>query len=59
MLLADAGARRLGRREAITAALAGSTFKADLMPYGPTKFVNGQNQGAQPRSCSRWAATSR
>jgi branched-chain amino acid transport system substrate-binding protein len=35
-------------KEKLTAALAASTFKAELMPYGPTKFVDGQNQGAQP-----------
>ncbi len=29
-------------------ALAGSTFSGHIMPYGPTKFVNGQNQGAAP-----------
>ena len=27
---------------------ASSTFKAKLMPYGPTKFVNGQNEGGRP-----------
>ena len=26
----------------------GTTFKAELMPYGPTKFVDGQNQGGRP-----------
>jgi branched-chain amino acid transport system substrate-binding protein len=35
-------------KEKLTAALAGSTYKADLMPYGPTKFVDGQNQGGMP-----------
>ncbi len=35
-------------KEKLTAALAASTFKAELMPYGPTKFVDGQNQGARP-----------
>lgn len=34
-------------KEKLTAALTGSTYKAELMPYGPTKFVNGQNQGAK------------
>ncbi|MFX8937920.1 hypothetical protein ABTN00_19940, partial [Acinetobacter baumannii] len=29
-------------------ALEKSTFADHIMPYGPTKFVNGQNQGAQP-----------
>ncbi len=52
-LLADA-IERAGRdgkgadRAAITDALASSTFADHFMPYGPTKFVNGQNQGAQP-----------
>lgn len=35
-------------RAAITDALEKSTFSNHFMPYGPTKFVNGQNQGAQP-----------
>ena len=34
-------------KEKLTAALASSTFKAELMPYGPTKFVNGQNEGGR------------
>ncbi len=32
----------------LIAALDGSTFSGHIMPYGPTKFVNGQNQGAAP-----------
>ena len=28
--------------------LASSTFDKSIMPYGPTKFVNGNNEGAQP-----------
>ena len=49
MLLADALERaRSGDRAAITNALATSTFSDHFMPYGPTKFVNGQNTGAQP-----------
>ncbi|MBL8326234.1 MAG: ABC transporter substrate-binding protein [Rubrivivax sp.] len=48
-LLADAIERaRSTDRAAITAALESSGFADHLMPYGPTKFVNGQNQGAQP-----------
>jgi len=35
-------------RAKIIAALASSTFSGHVMPYGPTKFVNGQNQGAAP-----------
>ena len=35
-------------RAKLTAALANSTFSGHIMPYGPTKFVNGQNQGAAP-----------
>ena len=49
MLLADA-LEHAGSadKSKLTAALAASTFKAELMPYGPTKFVNGQNQGGRP-----------
>ena len=48
-LLADAIDRaKSADRAAITAALESSTFADHIMPYGPTKFVNGQNQGAQP-----------
>jgi branched-chain amino acid transport system substrate-binding protein len=35
-------------RAAIIDALEKSTFSDHIMPYGATKFVNGQNQGAQP-----------
>ena len=49
MLLADAINRAKSTdRAAITDALANSTFSDHFMPYGPTKFVNGQNTGAQP-----------
>jgi branched-chain amino acid transport system substrate-binding protein len=48
-LLADAIDRAKSTdRAAIIAALETSTFSDHIMPYGPTKFVNGQNQGAQP-----------
>jgi branched-chain amino acid transport system substrate-binding protein len=48
-LLADAIERAKSTdRAAITAALEKSTFADHFMPYGPTQFVNGQNQGAQP-----------
>jgi branched-chain amino acid transport system substrate-binding protein len=48
-LLADAIERAKSRdREAITAALAASTWDKHFMPFGPTKFVDGQNQGARP-----------
>ena len=48
-LVADA-LQRAGSadRAKIIDALAGSTFSGHIMPYGPTKFVNGQNQGAAP-----------
>jgi branched-chain amino acid transport system substrate-binding protein len=48
-LLADA-IERAGStdRVKITEALAASTFTDHIMPYGPTKFVNGQNMGAAP-----------
>jgi len=35
-------------RGKIIAALASSTYSGHVMPYGPTKFVNGQNEGAAP-----------
>ncbi|MBA2965353.1 MULTISPECIES: ABC transporter substrate-binding protein [Ramlibacter] len=48
-LLADAIERAKSvDRAAITAALESSTYSDHIMPYGPTRFVNGQNQGAQP-----------
>ena len=48
-LLADAIERaKSTKREDITAALASSTWSGHFMPFGPTKFVNGQNQGARP-----------
>ncbi len=37
-------------RAKLTAALQSSTFSSPIMPYGPTKFVNGQNEGAAPVS---------
>jgi branched-chain amino acid transport system substrate-binding protein len=48
-LLADALERaKSADRAKITEALASSTWSGHIMPYGPTKFVNGQNQGAVP-----------
>lgn len=48
-LLADAVERaKSADRAAITDALASSTFSDHFLPYGPTKFENGQNTGAQP-----------
>jgi branched-chain amino acid transport system substrate-binding protein len=48
-LLGDAIERaKSSDRAAIIAALESSTFSDHIMPYGPTKFVNGQNMGAQP-----------
>ncbi len=35
-------------RAKVISALASSTYTDHIMPYGPTKFVNGQNEGAQP-----------
>lgn len=48
-LLADA-IERAGSadRAKVIDALAASTFADHIMPYGATKFVNGQNQGAAP-----------
>src|SRR5499427_4659052 len=49
LLLADALERAgSAERARIIAALESSTFAGHVMPYGPTKFVNGQNQGAAP-----------
>ncbi|HYL24236.1 MAG TPA: ABC transporter substrate-binding protein [Burkholderiales bacterium] len=48
-LLADAIERaKSTKREDIINALASSTWDKHIMPYGPTKFVNGQNEGARP-----------
>jgi branched-chain amino acid transport system substrate-binding protein len=48
-LLADAIERAKSRdRGAIADALAGSTWDKHFMPYGPTKFIDGQNTGARP-----------
>jgi len=48
-LLADALERgKSAKREDIINALTGSTWDKHFMPYGPTKFVNGQNTGAAP-----------
>jgi branched-chain amino acid transport system substrate-binding protein len=48
-LLADAIERaRSTKREDITAALEKSSWNDHFMPFGPTRFVNGQNEGARP-----------
>ena len=48
-LLADALERaKSADRAAIIEALAASAFSDHLMPYGPTRFVDGQNTGARP-----------
>jgi branched-chain amino acid transport system substrate-binding protein len=48
-LLADAiGRARSAKREDINAALASSSWDGHFMPYGTTKFVDGQNVSAQP-----------
>jgi len=48
-LLADAIERaKSADRAAIIDALGTSTFNDHFMPYGPTRFENGQNTGAQP-----------
>jgi branched-chain amino acid transport system substrate-binding protein len=48
-LIADA-LERAGSadRAKLITALASSTWSGHIMPYGPTKFVNGQNEGAAP-----------
>jgi branched-chain amino acid transport system substrate-binding protein len=49
LLVADALERAASiDRAKLLSALESSTFTAHVMPYGPTKFVNGQNQGAAP-----------
>jgi branched-chain amino acid transport system substrate-binding protein len=49
LLLADALERAASAdRAKIIVALESSTFGGHVMPYGPTKFVHGQNQGAAP-----------
>jgi branched-chain amino acid transport system substrate-binding protein len=49
LLIADALERAASAdRAKIIAALESSTFSGHTMPYGPTKFVNGQNEGAAP-----------
>jgi branched-chain amino acid transport system substrate-binding protein len=49
LLIADAIERAgAADRGKLITALEGSTFTGHVMPYGPTKFVNGQNQGAAP-----------
>jgi branched-chain amino acid transport system substrate-binding protein len=49
LLLADALEKAASaERPKVLAALEASTFSGHVMPYGPTKFVNGQNQGAAP-----------
>jgi branched-chain amino acid transport system substrate-binding protein len=45
---ADAVERaKTSNKEAVTAALEASTWSDHFMPYGPTKFVNGQNLGGR------------
>jgi len=50
VLLAADALNRAGTadRAKLNDAIASSTFSGHVMPYGPTKFVNGQNQGAAP-----------
>ncbi len=43
-----ASAAGSAERGKVITALEGSTFSGHVMPYGPTKFVNGQNEGAAP-----------
>ena len=49
LLVADALDRAASPdRSKVITALESSTFVSPIMPYGPTKFVNGQNEGAAP-----------
>ena len=55
VLLAVADALRRAAspdRAKIIAALEDSTFSSPIMPYGPTKFVNGQNRGGTGQHAS-------
>jgi len=48
-LVADAIERAAAAdRAKLITALENSTYQSPIMPYGPTKFVNGQNEGAAP-----------
>ncbi len=48
MLLADALERAKSTdKDKLIEALTTSTWSTDIVPYGPTKFVNGQNQGGK------------
>ncbi len=48
LLIADALERAASTdRAKVIEAIASSTFNDHIMPYGPTRFVNGQNEGAQ------------
>ena len=48
-LVADAiGRAGTVDRAKVTEALAASTWDGHIMPYGPTRFANGQNTGAAP-----------
>ena len=48
-LVADAVNRAgVADRSKVIQALAASDFAGHIMPYAPTRFVNGQNQGARP-----------
>jgi len=49
LLVADALSRAgSADRAKLTEAIAGSSFSGHIMPYGPTHFVGGQNEGASP-----------
>jgi branched-chain amino acid transport system substrate-binding protein len=48
MLLADALERaRSADKDKLIDALTASTWSTDVVPYGPTRFVNGQNEGGR------------
>ena len=53
MLYADALERAAtADKEKVIAALESSTWSDHFMPYGPTKFVNGQNTGGTHAACA-------
>jgi branched-chain amino acid transport system substrate-binding protein len=48
MLLADALERaKAADKDKLIEALTTSTWSTDIVPYGPTRFVNGQNEGGR------------
>ena len=58
LLVADALSRAgTADRAKLLEAISDSTFSGHIMPYGPTKFVGGQNTGRRRPTCKCRAAT--